>query len=279
MESASLRNRPRQVAWLPALDYAARVKWDPSKYLQFSVHRSRPFFELLARVGAEDPSLVVDLGCGPGTLTATLAERWPGARVVGVDSSAEMVRAARERAVPRLELVEADIRSYEPDATVDVLVSNAALHWVPEHLELLPRLAGFLSPGGWLAFQIPANFAEPSHAELDALVGSERWRDKLGGLERPGSHDAGDYLDVLARQGLGVDVWETRYLQVLHGDDPVLEWMKGTALRPVLSRLDESEAQLFVEQCAERLRRAYPSASYGTVLPYRRVFAVAHREG
>ncbi len=256
------------------------MHWDPSQYLRFSAQRSRPFFELMARVAAERPSLVVDLGCGPGTLTATLAERWPAARVIGVDSSAEMVRAAEERALRgRLDFVQADIRSYAPDAPVDVLVSNAALHWVPEHLELLPRLAGFLAPGGWLAFQVPANFAEPSHAELDALVGSERWRDKLGGLERPGSHDAEDYLDALARAGLAVDVWETRYMQLLRGDDPVLEWMKGTALRPVLSRLDESEGQLFVEQFAERLRRAYPAQSYGTLLPYRRVFAVAHRGG
>lgn len=256
------------------------MHWDPSQYLRFSAQRSRPFFELMARVGADDPSLVVDLGSGPGTLTATLAERWPEARIVGVDSSAEMVRAAKERALPaRLEFVEADIRSYAPDAPIDVLVSNAALHWVPEHLELLPRLAGWLAPGGWLAFQVPANFAEPSHAELAALAGSERWCDRLGGLERPASHDAEDYLDALARAGLAVDVWETRYLQVLRGDDPVLEWMKGTALRPVLSRLDESEGRAFVEQYVERLRRAYPQQSYGTVLPYRRVFAVAHREG
>ncbi len=254
------------------------MKWDPSQYLRFSAHRSRPFFELLARVGAEKPSRVVDLGCGPGTLTTTLAERWPEARVVGVDSSAEMVRAAAERAVPgRLEFVQDDMRSYAPETPVDVLVSNAALHWLPEHLELLPKLAGFLAPGGWLAFQVPANFAEPSHGELAALAGSERWRDKLRNLERPASHNAEDYLDALARAGLGVDVWETRYMQLLTGDDPVLEWMKGTALRPVLSRLDESEQAAFIEEYAERLRRAYPAQSYGTLLPYRRVFAVAQR--
>lgn len=256
------------------------MQWDPSQYLRFGRERARPFFELLARVGAERPSLVVDLGCGPGTLTVALAERWPAARVVGVDSSAEMLRAAGEHAVSgRLELVEADLRGYEPDAPVDVLVSNAVLHWVPGHFGLLPRLAGFLAPGGWLALQVPGNFDAPTHAELGALSRSARFRDKLEGLERPASHDPADYLDVLSSAGLSVDAWETTYLSVLAGDDAVLEWMKGTALRPILSRLEAAETDEFLREYAARLRRAYPPRSYGTVLPYRRVFAVAHREG
>jgi trans-aconitate 2-methyltransferase len=254
--------------------------WDPETYEEFANDRARPFDDLLARVGAGSPSYVVDLGCGPGSRTATLAKRWPGAQVVGVDNSTEMIAAAQELARPGLSFAQADLRTWQPDQPVDVLVSNAVLQWVPGHLDLLERLAGMLAPGGWLAFQVPGNYADPSHAILAELRVSERWRDRVGeNADRLGSVETpATYLDRLARLGLAVDVWETTYSHVLTGDNPVLAWMSGSGLRPVFAKLDGAERDEFVAAYRDRLRRAYEKAPYGTVLPFRRIFAVARRK-
>lgn len=254
--------------------------WDPGQYLKYAGERARPFFDLLARVQADEARQVVDLGCGPGNLTATLADRWPGAEVLGVDSSPEMIDAARAGAGqrPRLSFELADIRDWAPDRPVDVLVSNAVLQWLPDHLDLVARWPGMLAPGGWLAFQLPGNFDQPSHAILRDLAASDRWRPLLAGvaLNRQ-AQDPAQYLDLLARAGCLVDAWETTYLHVLPGPDPVVEWYRGTGLRPVLASLDEPEAEEFLAAYRERARQAYPPAPYGTVLPFRRVFVVATR--
>jgi trans-aconitate 2-methyltransferase len=251
--------------------------WDPQRYLEFADERARPFHDLMAAVGARDPAEVVDLGCGPGTQTATLGQRWPGARIVGVDSSPEMVAAARQ--VGGIEVVHADIREWTPDRPVDVLVSNATLQWVPDHLALLPALVNAVAPGGWFAFQLPANFTEPSHVLLYRLADSPRWRDRVGRQQvaRPSSHDPEEYLTVLAGLDCAVHVWETTYFHVLPGEDAVLDWVSGTALRPILDVLDEAERSEFTREYGALLRAAYPRRSYGTVLPYRRIFAVSRR--
>jgi trans-aconitate 2-methyltransferase len=255
--------------------------WDPGQYQHFGDERSRPFFDLLARVAAEDPRLVVDLGCGPGTLTATLASRWPGAEVRGIDSSPEMIETARALPVPegqRLSFALGDVRDWRPDGRVDVIVSNAVLQWVPDHLTVLARWAGFLRPGGWLAFQVPGNFEQPGHAAMREMARSERWRALLADV--PLNRQAGDpaeYLDLLARAGLDVDAWETTYLHVLHGEDPVLDWYKGTGLRPVLAALQPEQAVQFLDEYRARMSEAYPAAPYGTVFPFRRVFVIAAR--
>jgi trans-aconitate 2-methyltransferase len=259
------------------------VKWDPREYLRFSDERGRPFMDLLARVPAIAPAYVVDLGCGPGNLTATLADRWPDAGVVGVDSSAEMIRQARDEhgdgdtSARRLTFVEADVRAWRPERPVDVLVSNATLQWVPDHVELLGDLVGAVRSGGWFAFQVPGNFGEPSHTELAAVRDSPRWRDRLAGagLARPWVAEPAVYLERLAPYAVRLDVWETTYVQVLDGEDAVLRWVRGTALRPVLSELDDAEQAEFLEDYGARLRAAYPRRAFGTVLPYRRIFAVA----
>jgi trans-aconitate 2-methyltransferase len=252
------------------------MHWDPEQYLRFADERSRPFSELLARVGAEHPAVVADLGCGPATLTRRLAARWPEAQVEGVDDSAEMIRRAREEAGDVVRLTLADLREWIPAEPVDVLLSNATLQWVPGHLALFERFAGFLAPGGWLAVQVPGNFGEPSHTELRALAAASPWHDRLTGVRWPAVDEPGTYLALLAGLGLDVDVWETTYHQVLPGEDPVLEWMRGTGLRPVLSALtDAGERDAFESEYAARLRRAYPRHEHGTVLPYRRIFVVA----
>ena len=255
--------------------------WDPVQYLRFGDERSRPFFELTARIAAQAPAAVVDLGCGPGTLTAALAGRWPGAEVLGIDNSAEMIKAAQ--ALPgtagrRLSFALGDLRDFTPDGDVDVIVSNAVLQWVPDHLAVVSRWAGFLRPGGWLAFQLPANFDQPSHRAIAELAGDDRFRPLLAGvrLNRQAT-DPARYVDLLSRAGLEVDAWETTYLHVLHGDDPVVEWYKGSGLRPVISALPPDLAGEFLAEFRARMAEAYPAAPYGTLLPFRRVFVVAER--
>lgn len=267
------------------------MKWDPSKYVEFGNHRDRPFHDLVARVRSVQPGRVVDLGCGPGNLTATLAERWPEAHVVGIDSSEEMLLRAeslKEEYLPqrshhqtpaRLTFEQGDIADWEPDAETDVVVTNAALQWVPGHLDLMPGWLRALKPGAWFAMQVPGNFTSPSHRLMRELAESPKWSGRLGGVLR---HDGAvgspaDYLGIMLDAGCAADAWETTYLQVLQGEDPVLEWVRGTGLRPVLAALSAEEAADFEGQYAALLRQAYPSTNHGTVYPFRRIFAVAHK--
>jgi trans-aconitate 2-methyltransferase len=255
------------------------VRWDPEVYNQYADERGRPFVELLTRVRVEQADAVVDLGCGPGNLTALLAERWPEAEVVGVDNSTDMIESARAFATDRLRFVPGDLRDWRPDDRVDVVVANAALHWVPGHVRRIGEFAGWLRPGGALAFQVPDNFAEPSHALLHELRVSPRWRATLGeGADRTaGVEQPQRYLQALVDAGLQPDVWQTTYLHVLPGDDAALEWVRGTALRPVLSLLDSREQDEFVAAYGAALGAAYPRREFGTVFPFRRTFAVGHR--
>jgi trans-aconitate 2-methyltransferase len=261
------------------------ITWDPQQYARFAGHRERPFFDLTSRIDADAPGRVVDLGCGAGPLTLHLAHRWPGARVVGVDSSPPMIEQARD-ADPdgRVEWVEADLVTWRAEAPVDVLVTNAALQWVPTHLDLLPRLIDQVAPGGWFAMQVPGNFDAPSHALLREVAARMPRADELVPRLR-GAYAVAEptaYAAVLADAGMEVDVWETTYLQMLDPQgqqaDPVLEWTKGTALRPVLEVLTgEQERTEFMTAYAESLRQAYPRRRHGTPFPFRRIFAVGHR--
>ena len=251
--------------------------WDPTRYLQFSEERSRPFVDLLARVRATDPRTVVDLGCGPGQLTATVADRWPKAEVRGFDSSPTMIERAAEHASARISFSVLDAREWRPDAPVDVLVSNATLQWIPGHRGLLAGWVGALAPGGWLAFQVPGNFDEPSHRLLHELAAEPRYAQATRGVEVPSSSDAETYLGDLAAQGCTVEAWETTYLHVLTGEDPVFHWISGTGARPVLQALDDDLRPAFEREYRARLRTAYPRRPFGTVLPFRRIFVVARR--
>lgn len=254
--------------------------WDPEVYARHEDERSRPFFDLTRRIQAEAPAHVADLGCGTGALTATLAERWPGARVEGVDSSEAMLADANRFAEPgRIEFTLGDLRDWAPAQPVDVIVSNAAFQWAPEHVDLLPRFVDALRPGGWLAFQVPGNFGNASHQLLAEQRQSPRWRAKVGmGADRHlAVLEPSDYLGRLAALGCTVDAWETTYLHLLDGADPVLDWIRGTALRPVLAALAPDEADEFCAELGARLRLAYRHEPYGTVFPFRRIFVVARR--
>ncbi|MBT2247520.1 trans-aconitate 2-methyltransferase [Arthrobacter sp. BHU FT2] len=259
------------------------MKWDPVKYVEFGDYRNRPFFDLTGRVRAERPRHVVDLGCGPGNLTATLAGRWPGAQVTGVDSSAHMLATAAEVAagIQNLGFEQADIRGWMPSEATDVVVSNAALQWVPGHQELMRTWLAALQPGAWFAMQVPGNFNAPSHQLMRELAGSPQWAATLDGVLRGGESVAepAEYLEILLDAGCAADAWETTYQQVLPGGDPVLEWVRGTALRPVLAVLPEEEGAAFEAEYAAALRTAYPRGRHGTVFPFRRIFAVGRKAG
>jgi trans-aconitate 2-methyltransferase len=251
--------------------------WDPATYLQFADERSRPFHDLVARIRPVDPRVVVDLGCGPGQLTASLAPRWPSAQLIGLDTSAEMIDNAQQYASARIRFTVGDLRAWQPDSPVDVIISNATLQWVPDHRALLPRLVTALTAGGWLAVQVPGNFGEPSHQLLRRLAADPRFATATERAENPEAFDPDVYLGDLASLGCVVDAWETTYLHVLSGADPVFRWMLGTGARPVLQALPDNDRELFAAEYRALLRTAYPAQPYGTVLPFRRVYVVAKR--
>lgn len=254
--------------------------WDPDVYLTFADQRARPFYDLLSRVSAQRPRRVVDLGCGPGNLTLQLARHWPDAVIEALDSSPDMITAARERGV---DAAVGDLRAWTPQRDTDVVVSNAALHWVPEHGELLVRWAGQLSPGAWIAVQMPANFESPSHIAVRVVAHRDPYvkalRDipfQVGTVVDTPSH----YAELLVEAGCNVDAWETTYLHQLTGEHPVLDWIEGTALRPVREQLNEPEYQQFCQELIPLLADAYPSRPDGTTyFPFRRVFIVAQVGG
>ena len=249
--------------------------WDPDRYLTYADERGRPFVELIQRIDA-DPRTVVDLGCGPGNLTVLLRERWPDAEVRGIDSSAEMIAAAR-RGVAEIDFEVADLREWlARGERADVVVSNATLQWLPDHVELLPALSE--SAGGWLAFQVPGNFGEPSHTIRTALAAEPAYAVHTRDVAVPSSREPVDYLELLTDLGWEVDAWETTYLHVLEGEDAVFDWVSGTGARPTLQALPGDLRADFEEEFKRRLREAYPARGGRVVLPFRRIFVVARRE-
>jgi trans-aconitate 2-methyltransferase len=252
--------------------------WDAEQYLKYSDQRSRPFVDLLAQVRPMDANRIADLGCGPGNLTRTLIDRWPKARVLGVDHSPEMLQQAKPLSVPgRLDFVQADIESWSPELPVDLIVSNAALQWVSDHEPLLTRLANMLAPGGTLAVQMPYHFKNPAHLMIEEAKADPRWRVALEGV---GLHQESVlplvwYVERLHDLGFAVDAWQTTYIHVLTGENPVLEWFKGTALRPLLKRLEPGARDEFLHEVGIRLQAAYPARGNITLLPFPRLFFVA----
>jgi trans-aconitate 2-methyltransferase len=249
--------------------------WDPSLYLDFDDHRSRPFHDLLARVRAEDPRRVVDLGCGPGHLTSVLFARWPDAVVDAIDSSPDMVAAARASGV---EAVQQDVVDWMPTPETDVVVTNAVLQWVPSHPDLLPRWIAALPAGASFAMQVPGNFGAPSHALLRELAGEDEWRGRVLLRGESAVLEPTEYASLLSAAGADVDAWETTYVQRLTGENAVLRWISGTAMRPVRDALDDADYARFSARLAPRLREAYPRERDGaTWFPFRRIFAVARK--
>ena len=250
--------------------------WDPSQYLKFAGQRLRPAVDLLNRVDVEDPREIYDLGAGAGNVTQLLKARWPNARITGIDESAEMLAKAAV-AAPTITWERADLATWRPPRPADVIYSNAALHWLPDHGRVFPALLSGLTPGGVLAVQLPRNFSAPSHTLIADVARGGPWREKLEPLLRPNpTAEPSFYFDVLAPHAALLDIWEIEYLQVLEGDDPVKEWVKGTWLKPLLDALDQPDRARFEARYAELAARAYPRRADGrTLFPFRRLFIVA----
>lgn len=265
--------------------------WDPEQYTVFADRRARPFRDLTARIRAADPKLVVDLGCGPGNMTRTLAERWPQARVIGLDSSADMVETAQQMAaesgLDNLSFDQVDAQRWQPDADVDVVVSNAMLQWIPDHRQLVAGWLEALRPGAWFAVQVPGNFAAPSHATIAEMSRRPEFTAALHGvMERESVYTTHEYLETLIASGFEADVWETTYSQPLTGNDPVYDWVRGAALRPSLQRLEAADRrdgtnlqERYVEEYRRIMRESYqtyltPEGVRLTDYPFRRIFMV-----
>lgn len=253
------------------------MSWDPAQYGLFADARARPAIDLIARLpDAPAPRRITDLGCGDGRITRLLQARWPGAAVTGIDSDAAMLAAAREPPGD-IEWVAADIAGWRPDTPRDLIFSNAGLHWLPDHAGLFARLAAALAPGGRLAVQMPDNFDQPSHRLSRSLAAEPRWN--LGdAADRSAVATPGDYFGWLTAAGCGVDIWTTDYLQPMKGPDPVLNWLRGSLLVPVLARLTAAERTDFLAALGGRLREAYPPGADGvTLFPFRRLFILAEK--
>jgi trans-aconitate 2-methyltransferase len=251
------------------------MSWDPKTYLAFADERTRPAADLLARVPSESPGHVADLGCGPGNSTALLVQRWPRAKVLGVDSSSQMIETAKSSGVAaQFEL--ADLEVWNPERSFDAIFSNATYQWLPGHRALLPRLMGFVVKGGVFAFQVPNNQYMPSHTLMRDVAAQGPWAEKLANVRGIFVEKAQTYFDILAPHADSVDIWTTEYLHVLEGDDAVFKWVSGTGLRPYLDALNADEREQFTREYKARLNVAYPHRADGkTLFPFSRLFAVA----
>ncbi|MDB4990079.1 MAG: trans-aconitate 2-methyltransferase [Myxococcaceae bacterium] len=257
------------------------ASWDDEQYLKFAEERTRPAEELLARVPVDKPHRVIDLGCGPGNSTQLLSDRWPFADVRGVDSSPEMLQRAR-RDLPTVEFIEADLRTYRPDEPADVLFANAVLQWVPDHDKVIPDLFASLRPGGALAFQVPNNFEEPSHRLMRELTGhglTSATRERLRELNtRANVGVPAYYYDRLAVHARHVDIWQTTYEHVMPDAQAIVEWVRGTGLRPYLEALEGEQQAAFLAAYTAAIEVAYPRRANGKRLfSFPRLFVVAVR--
>lgn len=252
------------------------MAWDPAQYLKFAGPRLRPAIDLLGHIDVEAPSLVYDLGCGAGNVTRFIAERWPEARIVGIDGSAEMLGKARAD-LPQLEWQQADLATWRPPRPAEIIYSNAALHWIEDHAPVFVALFQSLAPGGVFAVQIPRNFGAPSHTSMGEAARRGPWRTRLEPLLRPAPvAEPAFYFELLSPLAAKLDMWETEYLQVLDGEHAVKEYTKSTWLSPLLAALDEPDRSQFEAVYTAMVDTAYPRRTDGkTLFPFRRLFIIA----
>ncbi len=250
--------------------------WNPTQYLRYGSERLRPALDLIARIQVDSPGSVYDLGCGTGTITGILKERWPDARVTGVDSSASMLERTGD-VETGVYWQHADLNDWQPAIQAGVVYSNAALHWLDGHGQLFPRLMSAVGSGGVLAVQMPENFSAPSHTSIADTVREGPWRERLAPFQREQPvAEPSFYYDLLSQLSSSIDMWETTYMHILEGENPVVEWTKGTMLRPLLENLSEDEGSEFLKLYTEKVAKAYPPRADGkTVLPFKRLFIVA----
>ena len=252
------------------------MAWDPAQYLAFGNERLQPALDLLSRIPIDAPGTVIDLGCGAGNVTKALKGRWPNAAFTGIDSSSEMLERARTED-PGIEWIKGDLNDWRPQTPIDLLFSNAALHWLDEHDKLFPRLMEYVAPDGFLAVQMPRNWLAPSHTCVTEAVHAGPWRESLEPLLWPfPTHEPSFYYEALSPVSNSLAIWETVYCQILEGENPVAEFVKGTQLKRFLDALDEPERSEFEEEYRKRIRAAYPKRMDGkTLFPFRRIFILA----
>ncbi|MFT5540663.1 MAG: trans-aconitate 2-methyltransferase [Alphaproteobacteria bacterium] len=254
------------------------MTWNPAQYLKFAGPRLRPAVDLLSRVPIDAPHSVFDLGCGAGETTALLAARFSTAKINGVDSSPEMLAAARD-SFPELRFIQGDITAFKTAPPAHLIFSNAALHWLADHRRLLPRLLESIKHGGVLAVQMPRVEASPRMMVLKQLAREPHWAARILPLIQPGPETPEFYYDLLAASTDSLDIWESEYLHVLSGKDPVVEWSKGSGAAPLLAALEPGERRDFLKRYADAMGDAYPMRKDGTtLLPFRRLFIVAIRK-
>jgi len=253
------------------------MTWSAAQYSRFEAERTRPVRDLVAAIPLQQVQRAVDLGCGPGNSTEVLLQRYPSAHITGLDSDADMVRAARER-LPQTPFAQADIGQWNADTPQDVILANAALQWLPDHATLYPHLAAQLADGGCLAIQTPDNLEEPNHRLIREVAAQGPWADRIGQIRHNLRHEAAWYYEHLQAVCSHVDVWRTTYLHPLQGHQAIVEWMKSTGLRPYLGPLDAQERAQFLQRYLEAISQTYPLLDDGTVLlPFPRLFIVATR--
>lgn len=254
------------------------MRWDPERYDRFKKERSQPFFDLVARIPEIAAKTIIDLGCGDGELTSTLLTRWPEAKILGVDSSEEMLAKAKaRRAPPGVQFDYADLRTFRPKKPVDLVVSNSALQWVPDHAGLLADLRKLLAPAGVLAVQIPNNHKEAAYGVIDEVTSAPQFKGRVPPELRPAVESPAFYEERLAALGLKAEVWETVYEHHMPSADGIVEWLEGTSLRPLLTVLSEAEARELFTALRTRMRAAYPAGASGVIFPFRRLFFVASK--
>lgn len=256
------------------------MSWDPDLYLASDgySHRLRPALDLISRIPLKEPRRIVDLGCGAGDVTRLVAERWPDAEIVGIDNSPAMLERAK-RDCPQITTELCDIACWKPREACDLLLSNASLQWLTDHETLLPRLIDTMQPGGVLAVQMPHNYAQPSHVAIPEAIAARDWGVALAPLLRTQPVGTSQfYFRLLATRSARLDIWETEYLHVLTGPDPVVQWTRPTTLRPFLDALDQPERRAFEAEYRQRVRKSYPPEADGrTLYPFRRLFLIAER--
>lgn len=253
------------------------MTWSAKQYSTFEQERTRPVRDLVAAIPTSSVHVAVDLGCGPGNSTEVLAQRFPDAVVTGLDSSDDMILAAQAR-LPEIPFALADIAQWQAEQPVDVILANASLQWLPDHAALYPRLMQQVAPNGSFAIQTPDNLAEPAHVLAREVAADGPWASKIGAIKHPDRHSVQFYYDLLRPYASAVDVWKTIYHHPLANAEAVVEWFKGSALRPYLAKLNEEEQPLFLQRYLDAIKVAYPASQDGAVLlPFPRLFIVARK--
>ncbi len=253
--------------------------WNPEQYLKYKSERTQPSIDLVSRIKIENPKNIIDIGCGPGNSTQILHQRWPSAEIVGLDHSEEMIKKARED-YPEQKWLAADVSSFKSNIFYDIVFSNAVLHWIPHHEILVPNLFKLVRNRGAMAVQVPANHESPLHKALLSVSSGEKWHRYTKGCEKMLHHHPAEYYyQLLTPIASKIELWETTYYHILPSHQGLIEWGKGTAMKPYLDRLpDDSKKNRFEKEVLAGCKKAYKRQKDGSIVfRFNRLFFIAYR--